>query len=185
VVSTDSVKIAKIAQKYGAEIPFIRPKELSTDKALTYDVVEHCITFFERQDKFFDIILLLQPTVPFRKLEHIDRSIEILKKNQSFNSVVSVVDVDGNHPLRMKIIQNGYLKNYINQDGENMIPRASLPEVFIRSGSIYCIRIKNFKYEKALVSKDCAPLKLKFEETINIDNYLDFDLCQFLLEKQT
>jgi len=183
VVSTDSSNIAEISIKHGAEVPFLRPKELSSDIALTYDVVKHCINFYESKNVIFDIILLLQPTVPFRKVEHINKSIEILKKNKSFNSVVSVVDVDGNHPLRMKTIENGFLKNYVEQHEENMIPRALLPKVYIRSGSIYCIRTKNFKNEGSLVSKKCAPLELKPQETINIDNYLDFDFCEYLINK--
>ena len=183
VVSTDSLEIAEIAEKFGANVPFIRPAELATDTSLTYDVIKHCIDHFEILGEKFDIILLLQPTVPFRKLDHIDKSIQMLKKSSSFTSVVSIVNVDGNHPLRMKKIEKEFLRNYIDQETENMAPRASLPKVYIRSGSIYCILVKNFQTEISLVSRDCAPLILSEEETINIDSQLDFNFCEFLLNR--
>ncbi len=183
IVSTDSKKISEIAESYGAQAPFIRPKELSQDHSLTYDVVKHCIDFFNKQNDTYDIIVLLQPTTPLRPFKVIDKAIEMLLNDNSINSVVSVVDVEGNHPNRMKIIKNGKLINYVNQGFEDMRPRKELPKVYIRSGAIYAIRCKNFISEKSLVSKDCAPIIMKYEDTINIDNLSDFNYCEFLLKR--
>lgn len=184
IVSTDSNLIADISKQNGAEVPFIRPKELATDSSLTYDVVRHTVDFFENKGDFFDIILLLQPTTPFRKASTIDKAISILKNQDIFTSVVSVVDVEGNHPLRMKKIENNFLVNYIDQENENMNPRKELPKVYIRSGSIYCILTSIFKKERSLVSKSCAPLILNKMETINIDTMLDFKLCELILKER-
>ena len=132
VVSTDSDEIATISKQYGAEVPFIRPKEFSYDNSLTYDVVQHCIDFFNDRQDIYDIILLLQPTTPFRPFTTIDKAIEILLNDKSFDSVVSVVDVDGNHPNRMKIIKDGKLLNYVNQGFEDMRPRKELSQVYMQ-----------------------------------------------------
>ena len=184
VVSTDSNEIASISKQYGAEVPFIRPKEFSYDNSLTYDVVKHCVDFLNAKQDIYDIILLLQPTTPFRPFSSIDRSIEILLNDKSFDSVVSVVDVDGNHPNRIKVIKEGKLLNYVNQGFEDMRPRKELPKVYIRSGAIYAIRAQNFISEKSLVSKKCAPLIMNYEETINIDNINDFNYCEFILKEK-
>jgi len=183
IVSTDSLEISDISKKYGAKVPFIRPKNLATDKSLTYDVVKHCVDFYKHQNQVFDIILLLQPTTPFRSVNQIDKAIEILSKEKDFNSIVSVVDVDGNHPHRMKIIKNGQLLNYIDQGFEDMSPRQSLPKVYIRSGSIYAIRYEAFLKEKSLVSSKCLPLVISHEESINVDTINDFNYCEFIFNK--
>ena len=183
IVSTDSLEISNISKKYGAEVPFIRPKSLATDKSLTYEVVRHCVDFYKHQNQVFDIIMLLQPTTPFRSVNQIDKAIEILSEEKGFNSIVSVVDVDGNHPHRMKIIKKGQLLNYIEQGFEDMNPRQSLPKVYIRSGSIYAIRHEAFLNEKSLVSSKCLPLILNYEESINVDSINDFNYCEFILNK--
>ena len=87
VVSTDSNEIASISKQYGAEVPFIRPKEFSYDNSLTYDVVKHCVDFLNAKQDIYDIILLLQPTTPFRPFSSIDRAIEILLNDKSFDSI--------------------------------------------------------------------------------------------------
>ena len=106
IVSTDSEKYKKISNKLGVKTPFIRPKKLSTDKALTYPVILHALLFMENlKNEKYDYILVLQPTTPFRNANHINKSLEIIKKSK-YDSVVSLVDVGGNHPLRMKTIVN-------------------------------------------------------------------------------
>tara|TARA_B100001057_G_scaffold173802_2_gene174530 strand:- start:2423 stop:3121 length:699 start_codon:yes stop_codon:yes gene_type:complete len=183
VVSTDSTEIADLSKKNGAEVPFIRPKELSTDSSLTFDVIKHTMNFLKDKDEHYDIIVLLQPTTPFRKVESIDEAILTLKKSNKYTSVVSVVDVEGNHPLRMKKIEGDYLINYIDQGFENMNPRNELPKVYIRSGAIYAILTKNFYEEQSLVSNLCSSIILDKIETINIDSPLDFEFCEFILKK--
>ena len=183
IVSTDSKEIADISLSLGGSVPFIRPSELSTDSSLTFDVIKHTMNFLKEKDENYDIIVLLQPTTPFRKVESIDEAIQILKKSNKYTSVVSVVDVEGNHPLRMKKIEGDYLTNFIDQGFENMNPRNELPKVYIRSGAIYAILTKNFYEEQSLVSNLCSPIILDKIETINIDSPLDFEFCEFILKK--
>ena len=72
IVSTDDHEILKTAQKYGAETPFIRPKDLSTDNAKMIDVLKHAYLFMNEAGEKIDAILLLQPTSPFRKITHLN-----------------------------------------------------------------------------------------------------------------
>ena len=110
LVSTDSKKIAKTSIKYGANVPFIRPKNISRDKTEMIKVLKHAITFLEKKNLFFDYILLLQPTSPLRKKKHIEEIIKCLNKNSSkANSIYSVTPTvpkawsgDLNTSLKMK-----------------------------------------------------------------------------------
>ncbi len=67
VVSTDSLKIKSVAEKFGAEVPFIRPKKISKSQTPMIDVINHCILFYKKKNIKFDAITLFQPTSPFRK----------------------------------------------------------------------------------------------------------------------
>ena len=126
VVSTDSKKILKISKKYGAKAPFLRPKYLSTDFVQSLPVVKHAVLHMEKLNKFkYDYILLLQPTCPLRNYVDIDSSLKNLI-NSKFESITSVVDVEGNHPYRMKIIKKNRLYNFVEQGFEDMRPRQKL-----------------------------------------------------------
>ena len=77
VVSTDDEKIAEISRKYGAKVPFMRPKESAADEARRIDVVLHAIDWMEKNDNSYDLIMLLQPTSPLRTSEDIDKAIKL------------------------------------------------------------------------------------------------------------
>ena len=182
IVSTDSIEIQKISQNFGVKAPFIRPEELSTDLVPTLPVLQHAINFCESNyDIRYDIIVLLQPTCPFRTSEDIDKCIEILIE-KDYDSVVSVVDVEGHHPLRMKRLYEDRLINYIDQGSEDMRPRQILPKVFIRNGAIYATKIKIIKNQNLLVSEDCGGYIMPQNRSINIDNHVDFAIAEYHLK---
>ena len=82
IVSTDSLKISKISKKYGAEVPFIRPKKFATDKASSFSVLKHAIEFYRNRNINFDFILMLEPTSPLREPKDIDFCINRIKKKK-------------------------------------------------------------------------------------------------------
>ena len=109
IVSTDDEEISEISKIFGAEVPFIRPKELAGDKTPTYPVLQHAVNFVENQDSIkIDLVMLLQPTTPFRNTEDILNSIKLSQTSDS-DSVISVVQVFSTHPILMKKIENGYI----------------------------------------------------------------------------
>lgn len=181
IVSTDSIKIANEANKHGAEIPFLRPKKLASDNSLSVDVIIHAINYFKKKDKTeFDYVIMLQPTAPFRKSVHIKKAIDILIKNKNFDSLVSVVDVEGIHPYRMKKIIGNRMVNYVDQGFWNMKPRQALPKVFIRNGCIYFIKVKTLLKNHSLIGNYCYALEMKKNESINIDNMNDLKLANII-----
>ena len=98
IVSTDDKKISDICKKLGAEVPFLRPKEISEDLSPMEKVVSHTVNFLENESYFPDIIVLLQPTSPFRSHKEIDRAIRIFSKSKA-TSLVEVKKTD-NHPYK-------------------------------------------------------------------------------------
>lgn len=183
LVSTEDNEIAEISRKLGAEVPFIRPSNLSTDSAESAPVIEHALKFMEKKNGFkYDSIIMLQPTSPLRTSKHINESID-LYNSMTCDSVVSIVSVGGNHPLRMKKLEGNKLTNYIDQGFWNMKPRQSLPDVFIRNGAIYMIDRESFMKTKQLIGSNCLGYEMSEKESINIDTELDLMLAEILLKR--
>jgi CMP-N-acetylneuraminic acid synthetase len=182
IVSTDSELIADISKKFKADVPFIRPWELATDSARAIPVLQHALSFLFNIGEKYDAVMMLQPTSPFRSLEDIDKAIEILSSTNA-DSVISVVDVEGHHPARMKFLDdNGFLidpifcENYENQ------PRHELEKIYIRNGAIYLTRTNILKNNTLKGSKSFG-LVMPQIRSINIDNNIDFDFAEFIYEK--
>lgn len=86
IVSTDDIEIAKIAKKYGAEVPFIRPKELSDDFTGTVDVVNHTVTSLENQGEEYTYICTIYATAPFLQSKYLKKGYQKLKNSDAINA---------------------------------------------------------------------------------------------------
>jgi len=158
VVSTDDEKIAKVAMQYGAEVPFLRPKELAKDDSPTIDTVLHALNFFSNKGEVFDLIALLEPTSPLRDSEDIDRCIESLVNRDDAESIVSVCKLEGAHPeFNVIIDEKGFIRRFSDMSSNfNVLRRQDLSEIFFFEGTIYIskvpflIRLKNFYHNKTL-----------------------------------
>ena len=183
VISTDSKKIfSKCKNKESIIFNGLRPKYLSKSNSLTKDVVKYELKKTqENLKKKYKYILLLQPTCPIRDYKKIIKSFKIIK-NRKFDSVLSISNVNGNHPFRMKVKKKGFLKNFMNFKNENMVARQQLPKVYIRSGSIYLITVESFLKYDSLVGKKCYGIELFGDETINIDTKQDLEYFRYRVE---
>ncbi len=113
IVSTDNEEIAKVSEKYGAEIPIFRSKELAGDDVLDFPVFEHMLTYLKKEENYEpDIIVHLRPTSPYRKPKWIDSAINLLIENSSADSVRSVSE-PSQHPYRIFEIKNKGIQNHI------------------------------------------------------------------------
>ncbi len=183
IVSTDDTEIKNYSESLGVRVPFLRPKKLSNDTALSIDVLKHSIEFMEGlKQKKYDDILMLQPTSPLRNEKHINDSLKLYEE-KNVNSLVSVVGVDAYHPLRMKKIQNNKLVNYIDQGFEDMRPRQSLPKVYIRNGAIYLCKRNLILHENKIVDNSCIPYEMNQSESVNIDSEIDLIIADYFIKK--
>jgi len=185
VVSTEDEEIAKVCSGLGAQVPFIRPAELATDTALSLPVIQHAVREMEaRRDKLYDIVVMLQPTTPLRQALDIDAGIQLLMDTCA-DSVISVVDVGGHHPFRMKrVVGDGRLINFIDQGFEDLRPRQQLPPVYIRSGALYIAKRYVIMEQNTFGGMDSRAYVMSVERAVNIDGELDLVVAEYLLKKQ-
>jgi len=182
VVSTDDKEIAEVSKKYGAEVPFMRPKELATDKSKGIDVVLHTIDWLKENDnrKQCDLLMLLQPTSPLRKSEDIDKAIELLFLKEA-KAIVSVCEV-GHHPLWANTLpEDGCMKDFIRQEIINK-NRQELPVFYRLNGAIYLAYCNYVKQCRSFIGKDTFAYIMPRERSIDIDGKIDFKLAEILIK---
>lgn len=185
IVSTDSIKIAKIAKKFGALTPFLRPKKFSTDKASSVNALIHATKFMEKiKKKKYDYVIELMCTNPLKNVGDIDAVIKKIKKHKC-DSVIAMNRVLDNHPARIKKIIKGKISNFcVNEKAESR--RQDLkPYAYVRSGSIYALnRDYLINKKKRYGSKNSFAYILPLNRAINIDQDIDFYVAEKLLKKK-
>ena len=128
--------------------------------------------------------MLLQPTTPFRDENLIDDSIAKLKESCSATSVISVVNVEGNHPFRMYTLNNkDQMKSLINGDYDPMEPRQTLTDIYIRSGDIYLTTYKTLFKENSLIGSSPVGIRVNPQKAINIDTQIDLEVARLFLKR--
>ena len=155
ILSTDHKLIADEGLKNGIEVPFMRPKELSGDFISDWQVLDHALSMMEEiESTIFDIIIMLQPTSPLRKPDHIKRAIVHLIEND-FDSVWTISKTDSKFHPQKQLVLNENEFNYYEENGKNIIARQQLSDVYHRNGICYVFTrncIKSYKEIKGAIS---------------------------------
>ncbi len=183
IVSTDSIKIKKIALRYKAEVPFLRPKKFSKDNSSSASALKHALIESEKIfKKKFDYVVELMATNPLKKSSDIRNVIKILLKNKA-DSVIAVNQLFDYHPARIKKIVKGKLYDFAVKEKLESRRQDLKPNAYIRSGSIYAMSRRFIMNEKRYYSGKSLAYILPMERTINIDNKDDLAIAKFRLEK--
>jgi CMP-N-acetylneuraminic acid synthetase len=181
IVSTDSEEIAEMSKKYGAEVPFMRPKELATDETKSVDVVLHALKYFEEIENYSpDIVVLLQPTSPLRTKEDIDKAIEIFYRNRC-KSLISVYEAP-NHYLWLFEVKGEFLKplDCIYSKLNNNV----LPYLYVPNGAIYIADVETIKKYKTFYIEKLSYYIMPYERSIDIDTELDLIVAETILGRK-
>ena len=186
VVSTDSKKIAKIAKKFGAEVPFLRPKKISRDNSSSFLAIKHCLDFFKNKKKYFDYVILLEPTSPFTTNEDIDKALKKLYKNKKFaHSIVGVSKNINTHPsFNVKINRNGKIEQYFKKSFiKKYKRRQELAELYFFDGSLYISQTNTLLKKKTFYhNKTLAYITEKWK-ALEIDDAVDFICAEAIMKK--
>lgn len=171
IVSTDSEDYANIAKKYGAEIPFLRPKEISGSKSQDIEYLNHALQYLgETEGEVPEYLVLLRPTTPIRNVALLQQAIATIKKNEMASALVSVHCANECPYKWMKIGKDGYLESpfqWMRPDDVNL-PRQSFEKVFIPDGYIDVLKSETI-LEKQCVYGDKALPFLVEEDVIDVD----------------
>lgn len=174
MVTTDSEEIAQIARDFGATVPFIRPAELASDTATTFDTVKHVIDHYKKkEDKSFDFVVLLEPTSPLRERGDIDEMIEkITSMADQFDAIVSLGEAHL-HPSIMKKI-DGIKIEPICKDLTITTRRQDNEVAYFPYGVAYIVKTKVFLEEKSFYPSRTTYKIIKRYQCYEIDDIYDF-----------
>ncbi|MAW84564.1 MAG: CMP-N-acetylneuraminic acid synthetase [Crocinitomicaceae bacterium] len=177
-VTTEDFEIKNIVEKTGLKVPFIRPLELATDIATTQDVILHAIKYYNQIDYFPDIIILLQPTSPFRRAQHIREAISLY--DQEIDMVVSVKKTHSNPYFNLfEESKEGFLEK--SKKG-NFNRRQNCPIVYELNGAIYVINPKVVKSKLISRFKKVKKYVMDDESSLDIDTAFDWKIAETLIQ---
>jgi CMP-N-acetylneuraminic acid synthetase len=173
IVSTDDDEIASISQKCGAEVPFKRPERLARDESTSIDVVLNVLSELKASNEIYDYVILLQPTSPYRDVNHIDDAIDMLVFKKA-NAIISTTK-SKKSPLWMNTIpKNGDMSSFIKTNYQNKSSQ-ELPIYFQLNGAIYLCRVKNLIEEETFFLKNnIFTYIMDIESSVDIDDQYDF-----------
>lgn len=181
MVSTDSPKIAMIAEAQGALVPWLRPPELSTDTASSMAVCIHAIDWYEKENGPVDGLILLQPTSPFRTAESIQQAIDIFSAHPKI-SIVSFSPAES-HPMWCYRLEGDAMVPFVKNKDE-MMRSQDLPDAYVANGSIYIASPTYLRNNKNFIRADTLPLILQDrKETLDIDTEWDWKLAEIYAKK--
>jgi len=180
IVSTDDQEIAFIARQFGADVPFLRPQELSTDSATSIDVVLHLIQWLQENEHYSpDYLMLLQPTSPFRSPEDITQVIQLMETNQETDAIISVTAVD--HPVQWlrKMEADGKLLPL--DETPLKLRRQDAQQIYQLNGSIYLIKTETFFKNKTFLPEKTFGYIMPEEKSVDIDTPWNFHIAELIM----
>ena len=184
VVSTNDKDISNISSQYGADVPFIRPNNISLDHSNLVEVVEHALKKLEESGCHYEYVILLQPTSPFRTSKHIDAAVELLVKRNS-SAIISVTKAI-NNPLWVNTIpENGSMDNFLQENYKNKSSQ-DLPTFYEANGAIYLINSRKILEENTFfLKKGVFSYEMDRISSIDIDTSHDFLVASLIAGNNT
>lgn len=179
-VSTDDLEIIKCVEDHGLKVPFVRPDYLASDTAGTYEVLLHALDFYEKQGKEYEMIVLLQPTSPFRTAEDVVGAMK--HYNDNLDMVVSVKEASTNpYYNSFEEDENGYL--VISKGDGKYCRRQDTPKAWEYNGAVYVINPKSLKSMPMSDFKKITKYVMDEIHSLDLDTMLDWKMAELMIKE--
>jgi len=172
IVTTDDLEIADAALAAGAEVPFMRPAQLSTDCATSIDVMVHALTAVPE----FESAVLLQPTSPFRTAEDLDRAYAAWVTSNAA-CCVSINSVAENPWLMFSLSDDGKIERLLPEPASGL-RRQDLPPAYVLNGAFYFVKTEQFLSDRSFVGNVTLGSVMPSARSLDIDTQNDLDLAR-------
>lgn len=181
IVTTNDKEIAEVAQKYGAEVPFLRPKELSDDFTGTTEVVNHAVNYLENQGEKYEYICTIYATAPFLEAKYLIKGYEALKDSDAINAF-SATSMPFPIQRTFKLDKNGRCEMFMPQ--YYMTRSQDLEEAYQDAGQFYWThRERQLQSANTVVFSDISiPIILPRYLVQDIDTLEDWQRAEYMYE---
>lgn len=178
IVSTDSFTIAKTAKRYGAEVPFIRPKNIAKDNTSSFRVIKHALDYFKKKKIEFSKFILLEPTSPFTTTKDIDNALALLKKSTIAKSVVGISKTESTHPIFSCLISKKGLIKPFKGGKFSTVRRQEISDLYFFDGSLYISEVKTYLDKKTFYHNKTLPYVTPKWKSFEVDDILDLTIMK-------
>lgn len=184
VVSTDHEEIAKVAEEHGIDVPFRRPEDISGDRIGDIDVLTQALLATEENDgQHYDIVVMLQPTSPLRRAQHVSDTIQKLV-DEELDAVWTISESDSKaHPLKQLTFEEGALGYYDSENAGKIIARQQLKPLYYRNGVAYAMTRACLLDDQVLMGAKTSAVLIN-EPMVSIDTEWDMALVEFILSQR-
>lgn len=179
LVSTDSESYKKIAEKYGAWVPFLRSNKLSQDVTTTNDVIEDVLIELKNNGKEYDSLMVLQPTSPLRDEQDIINAVKLFY-DKNANSVISMCECEHSPIFTKELNDQMELDGFL--DGLKSVRRQDIKKFHRLNGAIYLMNVNYFLEYKNYYEKDSYAYIMSNNRSVDIDQELDFYLAETIIK---
>ena len=182
IVSTDSEEIAKVALEYGAEVPFMRPKELAQDDSPEWLVWRHAISYIEENDdESIDALVSLPVTAPLRSVEDINTCIDLFESNE-IDSVVTVSEANRSPYFNMTVNNDSGYASLVISPESKITRRQDAPEVYDMTTVAYVVNVGFVKKHNGVFEGRVKSVVIPRERAVDIDDLMDFKIAELMLK---
>lgn len=183
---TDSKQYAEIATYYGAEVPFLRPIEISGDASPDIQWLDWVINSLSSNGREFDIFSILRPTSPFRKPETIIRAWDLFMNNFKTDSI-RAIEKCSQHPGKMWVLSGSQISPImpflINGNPWHSSQYSALPEIFVQNASLEISWVKNVKQKKSISGDIITPFFTENLEGFDLNSIQDWILAEYYVKE--
>ncbi len=179
IVSTDSEEIASVAVECGAEVPFMRPEELSDDHTPTAPVFLHALEWLGQHGPKPEYACCIYPTAPFLKAEYLIQGLEAVRGEHA-PSALSVTSFDFPVLRGFKVCEDGTVA--FNWPEYELVRSQDLPEFYHDAGQFYWVDVKCFEKEKRLIMPGTRPVVLPRKLVQDIDTGEDWEASELMAQ---
>lgn len=181
IVSTDNREIGDIAELLGAEVPFLRPKEISTDTSKSLDVILHTLKFYANKAIYFKSVIILQPTSPLRTQQDILQAISLYRSSDN-QSLISVYKEDKYNKLIL-YRKDRNLAVPLDDDHNKGVRRQDSSPVYVRNGAIYISENEYIAEHRQLFTDRPLLFEMPKERSLNIDSQEDLEYLRWIISR--
>ena len=180
-VSTDDAEIIFVVEEYGLKVPFVRPAELATDTAGTYEVLLHALDFYEKKGNHYDALVLLQNTSPFRTAEHLKEALKLYTPD--VDMVVSVKECAAN-PYYCVFEENSEGFLHVSKGDGTIFRRQDAPKVYEYNGAIYIINPESLKKQHMHQFKKRVKYMMDEMSSFDLDTMTDWKIAEMIKKER-
>jgi CMP-N-acetylneuraminic acid synthetase len=183
IVTTDSQEIADVAEKYGAEVPFLRPDSLATDTASAIDVYLHAADYMKKEGCAVDEFMVLLPTAPLRTSKHIDEAFMLFRKSEA-TTLISVKEAETPVTWYLERDNKDRLRNAGFGKGDAVTNRQVNAKYFVPNGAIYILNYELLFAHRTYYCDNTIAYEMEVQDSVDIDTIFDFKLAEFVMQNR-